>query len=384
MADTPRFLSYARQCIDSDDIAAVAAALQSDWLTTGPRVKQFEDEVAEFCGAKGAVAVSSGTAALHTALFGLGIGQGDEVIVPAMTFVASANCAAYLGARPVIVDVDADSLLISPKSVEANISKKTRAIVAVDYTGESCDYASLGELAERHGLPILSDSCHALGASFHSRPLGSVSDLTVFSFHPVKHITTMEGGMILSREGKYIDRMRSFRNHGNNSEVSERERVGTWYYEMQMLGFNYRLSDVQCALGISQLKKLPDWLENRRKLARLYTQRLTDVPGVIPLSTRAPSEHAYHLFVVRVKANEFGISRDDLYRRLREKGIGTNVHYMPIHLQPFYREQFGTRLGQCPNAEAAFSEILSLPLFNAMTESDVHRVVDAITEVKAF
>jgi UDP-4-amino-4,6-dideoxy-N-acetyl-beta-L-altrosamine transaminase len=370
-------LPYGRQCIDEDDIAAVVEVLRSDWLTTGPRVAEFEGAFAAETGAGEAVAVSSGTAALHLAMAALRIRPGDEVIVPALTFAASANCVVYCGGTPVFADIDAETLLLDPADVSRRITPRTRAIVAVDYAGQPCDYDALRALADEHGLALVADACHSLGATEHGRPTGSLADLTCFSLHPVKHITTGEGGMITTGDGELAARLRSLRNHGITTDHRERSESGAWFYEMVELGFNYRLTDFQCALGQSQLRKLPAWIERRQELASLYDAEFAKAPGVDRLAVRPDVSHAYHLYVVRVA------ERDRVFGTLRDAGIGANVHYVPVHLHPFYRERFGTGPGLCPVAEQAYAEILSLPLFPQMDDGDAAFVIEAVTAAAA-
>lgn len=366
---TQSFLPYGRQQIDEDDIAAVVAALRSDWLTTGPRVGDFEQAFASAVGATHAVAVSSGTAGLHAAMHVLGVGPGDEVIVPAITFVATANAVRFCGATPVFADVQPDTLLIDPDSVAQRITARTKVIVAVDYAGQPCDYAELTLLARQHGLALVADACHSLGASYQGQPVGSLADLNVFSLHPVKHITTGEGGMVTTADPQLAAALRRFRNHGIDSDHRQRTQSGTWRYDMVELGYNYRITDFQCALGESQLRKLPEWIAGRRRLAADYDQRFAEIEGALPLARRDDRDHAYHLYVVRLAAN-----RDGVFDSLRRAGIGANVHYMPVHLHSYYRGQLGTREGMCPVAESAFEHILTLPLFPAMTRPDVERV----------
>jgi len=367
------FLPYGRQSIDEDDIAAVVEALRSDWLTTGPRVGSFEAALAAATGSREAVAVSSGTAALHLAMLALRIGPGDEVIVPTLTFAASANCVTYCGGTPVFADVDASTLLIDPTAVARLITPRTRAIIAVDFAGQPCDYPALRAIADAHGLALVADACHSLGASLDGRPSGSLADLTCFSLHPVKHITTGEGGAVTTDDELLARRLRSLRNHGVTADRREREATGAWFYEMTELGFNYRLSDIACALGESQLRKLPAWIERRQELAARYDAKLGEaLPGVGRLTTRPGVSHAYHLYVTRVA------DRDTVFGLLRGAGIGANVHYIPVHLHPYYRERFGTCPGLCPVAEAAYAEIVSLPLFPQMGNADVDYVVDVL------
>ena len=438
-------IPYGRQTIDEDDIKAVVDVLRSDWLTTGPKVTEFEETFAQYVGAKHAVAVSSGTAALHVAMYAIGISPGDEVIVPPMTFAATANCVVFQGGTPVFADVDPDTLLLDSEQVEAKITLNTKAIIAVDYAGQPCDYDTLREIADRHDLVLVADACHALGAEYKGQKTGSLADLNIFSFHPVKHITTGEGGMITTDNAGLAERMRLFRTHGITrdpkcfSSLTSHRGVGPygpeaelqppasdppWFYEMVDLGYNYRMTDFQCALGISQLRKLPKFLERRREIAALYDEALEDIPGVEPLALRsdvlpaaqsvrrmaqsedcpstsssdplpsadrlrpfaprsmlhAPcSSHAYHLYVIRIDSIVLGTDRATLFTNLRKKGIGVNVHYIPVHLHPFYREKFHTSPGLCPNAEAAYEQIISLPMFPGMTDLDIEAVIEAIS-----
>ena len=371
-------IPYGRQEIDDADVAAVIEVLRSDWLTTGPKVEQFERDIAHYVGAKHAVAVSSGTAALHAAMYALGITSGDEVIVSSMTFAASANCIVFQEGLPVFADVDPDTLLIDPERVEEKIGPRTKAIVAVDYAGHPCDYDTLGVLAGKYRLKLVADACHSLGAALRSRPVGSLADMSVFSFHPVKHITTGEGGMVTTDDAVFAQRMRRFRNHGIATDHRERQSRGEWFYEMVDLGYNYRITDFQCALGMSQLHKLNEWIDRRQRIAGRYSGAFEDLPGIRPLAVRPQVSHAYHLFVIRVDAKDAGITRDQLFRTLREQGIGANVHYIPVHLHPFYRSRFNTGAGLCPVAEHAYREILSLPVFPGMTDEDVETVIEAV------
>lgn len=365
-------LPYGRHWIDEEDIDAVVRTLRSDWLTTGPAVEQFERAVADYTGARHAVAVSNGTAALHAAMFALGIGPGDEVIVPPLTFAATANCVVYQGATPVFADVAPDTLLLDPERAAEKISPRTKAIIAVDYAGQPCDYDALRSIAQAHGIALVADACHALGATYKGHRAGSLADLTAFSFHPVKPITTGEGGMITTNDAGLACRMRTFRNHGITTDHRERAQAGTWYYEMSDLGFNYRLSDLQCALGISQLRKLSAWVARRQQIASQYDAAFAGSDAVGPLRTRPEVSHAYHLYVVTTGR------RDALVSALREKGIAANVHYFPVYLHPYYRRRYGYTPGLCPVAEEAYRQILSLPIFPQMTDADVARVVAAV------
>lgn len=371
------FLPYGRQTIDEADIEAVVATLRSDWLTTGPMVPRFEEALVGACGTRFAVAVSSGTAALHAAMKAIGIGPGDEVIVPAMTFAATANAVVYCGGRPVFADVDPETLLISPESVSRLVSTRTKAVAAVDYAGQPCNYGELREITSDKHLKLVADACHAIGGSESGRKVGSLADISTLSFHPVKHVTTGEGGAVLTDDPELAAKARVFRNHGITTDHRQREGQGSWFYEMVDLGFNYRITDIQCALGVTQLAKLEGWVARRQELARRYDGALQGLPGVRPLAVRNGAKHAYHLYVVRVLAGN-GVDRAAVYSHLRAAGIGVNVHYVPVHLHPYYRREFGTGPGMCPVAEAAYGEILSLPMFPAMKDSDVDRVVDSL------
>ena len=374
-------LTYGRQIIDETDIREVAAVLKSDWLTTGPKIKEFEDEFAQFLGVSHAVAVSSGTAALHCAMHALGIVPGDEVIVPPMTFAATANCILYQGGSPVFADVEQETLLIDPVAVKKKITPKTKAIIAVDYAGQPCKYEELREIAHRHGIMLVADACHSLGATYNGRKVGTLADLSCFSFHPVKHITTGEGGMVVTNDPDMAAKIRCFRNHGFTTDHVQRDAQGTWYYEMHDLGFNYRITDFQCALGLSQLKKLPGWIEKRRQVAEHYAEELADLPFLRPLAIRGDLQHAYHLYVVRFKNGTNGISRDKLFSRLRAEGIGVNVHYIPVHLHPFYQKKFGNNIGNFPVAETAFKEIISLPMHAGLVDMDIDRVIQTVHDL---
>lgn len=388
-------LPYGHQWIDEADIRAVTEVLRSDWLTTGPKVGEFEQAFADFVGTKEAVAVNNGTAALHTAVYAAGIRLGDsahgitkegsipraEVIVPPMTFASSANCVVFQGGTPVFADVDPKTLLIDPAQVEAKITPRTKAIIAVDYAGQPCDYDALRSIASRHGLILIADACHALGGSYKGQQVGSLADLNAFSFHPVKPITTGEGGMITTDDPKLAQRMRIFRNHGITTDHRQREQQGSWFYEMVDLGYNYRLTDFQCALGISQLRKLPEWVKRRQEIAQRYDEAFAEIPAVEPLGVRNDVSHAYHVYMIRLDLSQLRVTRAKVFSALRAEGIGVNVHYIPAHLHPFYRERFGTGPGLCPVAEAAYERLITLPIFPRMNDDDVDDVIAAVRKV---
>jgi perosamine synthetase len=368
------FLPYGRQEIGDADIKAVVEALTSDWLTTGPRVAQFETAFAKYCGAAHGVAVNSGTAALHAAMRALKVGPGDEVIVPAITFAASANAAVYEGAVPVFADIEADTLLIDPERVAELITPRTRAIVAVDYGGQPADYDALRALTKGRDIAIVADACHAPGATYRGRMAGTLADISCFSFHPVKHLTTCEGGMALTADAAFAAHMRRFRNHGIDTDHRQRDSEGTFAYDMVELGYNYRLPDVQCALGIAQLARLPKWVNARQKVAAWYAEALTGIAHVTPLRVHGDRTNAHHLYVVKLDP---AISRKRAFAQLRAQGIGANVHYGPVYLHSFYRAR-GFGPGYCPVAEQVYEQILTLPMFPAMTQADVQRVASAL------
>ncbi len=377
-------LPYGRQQISEADIEAVCRVLKSDFLTTGPVVDAFERKVAQYTAAQYGVAVNSGTAGLHAAMNAIGIGPGDEVIVPPITFAATANSVVYQGGTPVFADVDPHTLLIDPDAAAEKITPSTKAIVCVDYAGQPCDYDALNRLADKHKLVLIADACHALGGYYKNKPVGSLAGMSVFSFHPVKPITTGEGGMVMTDDPDLAEKMRQFRNHGINRDFRTRQAEASWHYEISEPGFNYRLTDFQSALGMSQLEKLDEWVEKRNDLAGLYDAHFLSEPGtcdsVRPLDTLPHVRHARHLYVVRIDFEQLKIDKQAMFNHFRQQNIFLNVHYLPVHLHPFYQEKLGTRKGMCPVSEKAYDQIFSLPLFPGMTRADVHRVCTCFDE----
>lgn len=372
-------LPYARQQIDDADVAAVTAALRSDWLTTGPRVPEFERGLAAATGARHAVAFSSGTAALHGATVAAGLGPGDEAITTPMTFVATANAVLYAGAEPRFADVDPGTLLIDPARVAAAVTARTRALLPVDYAGQPADYAALRRIADAAPggpLTIIADASHSLGADRDGRAVGTLADLTVLSLHPAKILTTGEGGAVLTDRDDLAERLRRFRNHGIATELGART---DWTYAMVELGYNYRLTDIGAALGTSQLGRLDAFLARRRALAARYLERLAGHPA-LDLPVVAPgARSAWHFCFVQLRLDRLAVDRGAVYRALRAEGIGVNVHYIPVHAQPYYRERFpGLSL---PVAEGAYERLLTLPLHAGMTDADVDDVVAALDKV---
>ena len=373
-------LPYGHHTMTEADVAAVARALQADWITGGPGVAEFERCLAARVGAAHGVAVSSGTAALHVAAFAAGLRPGDEAIVPPLTFAATANAVLYLGATPVFADVRPDTLTLDPDCVAGKITPRTRAILGVDFAGLPCDWDRLRALAERKGARLLDDAAHALGATYRGRPLGAVADVTAFSFHPVKHVTTGEGGMVTTEDAALAERARRFRNHGITSEASDRFSRGQWHYEMVDLGFNYRLTDLQCALGLSQFQRLDDALARRRAIATRYRTALAGAPGLTLQALPAGYEHAWHIFPILLDLDRLAGDRRAVFAALRAEGIGVNVHYIPVYWHPYY-QRLGYAKGLCPVAEAAYERLITLPLFPAMNDADVEDVLTAVRKV---
>ena len=378
-------LPYGRQSIGEDDIQAVADVLRSDWLTTGPKVAEFEEAFAAWVGAKHAVSFSSGTAALHGAAFAAGLKPGDEAITTPMTFAATANCVLYQGATPIFADVSADTLNLDAEQVAERMTPRTRAVLPVDYAGHPADLDAIKELAARHGLVVIEDASHALGAEYKGSRAGSVADMTVFSFHPVKHLATGEGGMVTTDRADYAETLRRFRNHGISSDARQRQSEGQWHYEMVLLGFNYRLTDIACALGLSQLKKLEGNLSRRRQIAARYAAAFRDLEAVTAPVVRADVNPAWHLYPIRLNLEKLAAdrieARGQVFRALRAENIGVNVHYIPVHLHPYYRDRLGHRAGEYPIAEDAYERLISLPMFHGMSDGDVEDVIRALQKV---
>jgi perosamine synthetase len=374
-------LPYGRQSIDENDIKAVVEVLHSDWLTTGPKVAEFEESFAARVGSSHAISFSSGTAALHAAAFAAGLQSGDEAITTPMTFAATANCVLYQGATPVFADVSRDTLNLDPAHVVEKISSRTRAILPVDYAGHPADLGPIIELARKHDLIVIEDACHALGAEYRGQKVGAIADMTVFSFHPVKHITTGEGGMVTTNNAHLAECLRRFRNHGISSDARARQKAGQWHYEMVTLGYNYRLPDFACALGIQQLRRLDQNLARRRAIAAKYTAAFRDIPGVITPAVRHDVNPAWHLYPIRLDLARLTADRAEIFRALRAENIGVNVHYIPVHYHPYYRERFGSHDGEFPVAEDSYARLVSLPMFYGMSDQDVEDTIAAVHKV---
>lgn len=370
------YIPYGRQTIDEKDIQAVVDVLRSDYLTTGPNVAEFEKKVADYVGAKYAVAVSNGTAALHIACLAAGIGQGDEVITSPMTFAASSNCVLYCGGTPVFADILSDTYNIDVSDIERKITKDTKAIIPVHYTGQPCDMDAITALAKKHQLIVIEDAAHALGASYKGAMIGSLSDMTCFSFHPVKPITTGEGGMVVTNDESLYKRLLLFRSHGiTRDEDLMTENQGGWYYQQLELGYNYRITDISCALGSSQLDKLDDFIEARRKIAKRYDEAFVDVKGVQIPAQKKECQSGWHLYMIQVLEKD----RKEVFDKLREAGIGVNLHYIPVYQHPYYQRN-GYADCHCTNAEQFYSRAISLPIFPALTEKQQQYVIDKVLE----
>lgn len=388
-------IPYGRQTIEPADVEAVRSALTSDWLTQGPEVEAFERDLAAALGVRHVVAVSSGTAALHLACLAAGVGPGDLVLTSAITFAASANCALYCGADAGLVDIDPATACLDVEALRRAASdaggRRLRAVVPVDFAGQPAALEEVAEIARELGALVIEDACHALGAEWRDRSGawhrvgdGVGVDLVCFSFHPVKHITTGEGGAVATGDAALAERLRMLRTHGITRDPARLERnEGPWYYEMQALGFNYRITDVQCALGRSQLRRLGTWVARRRQIARRYDEAFATLRGITPLGERDGVQSAYHLYVVRVDGGKVPGGRGRLFAQLRARGLGVQVHYIPVHYHPYYQQRFGYRRGQFPHAERYYEEALSLPMYPGLSDADVECVIATVREAVA-
>ena len=365
--------------ISEEDKKAVMQALNSRWLTGGPRTKEFEELFTRYTRSKYSVAVNSCTAALHLAMRALNIGSGDEVIVPVLTFAATANAALFVGAKPIFADVDEKTFNISPREIEQRITEKTKAVIVVHYGGQPCDMKEIMEIAEDHNIEVVEDCAHALGALYRGKNAGTFGAVGCFSFYPTKIITTIEGGMATTEDEQTANKMRVLRDHGMTKTAFDREDKASWYYDVVDLGYNYRMNEVQAVLGIVQLKRIDDINEKRCTAAKYYTKRLSDIEGIITPYEAEDRTHLYHLYVIRVLQEKFGVNRDELFRDLSASGIGTSVHYTPLHQLTFYKKLCSGKQS-FPVAERVSKEILSLPLFPTMSKSQIDFVAEEIAK----
>lgn len=379
-----KFLPYGHQWIDDNDVKAVTDVLKSDWITQGPKVVEFERLVASYCDAKYAVAFSSGTAALHAASFAAGISNGDEVITTPITFAADGNCVLFMGGTVKFADIKNDTYNIDPQKIKENITSRTKAIIAVDYSGQPCDIDEINEIAEKHNLIVIEDATHAIGAEYKGKKVGGLADLNIFSFHPVKTITTGEGGMVLTNNKNNYENLKDFRTHGITKDPKKMlKNEGEWYYEMHHLGYNYRLTDFQCALGISQFKKLEKFIERRREIAARYNESFSELKEIVIPYEKKDVKSAYHLYMIQLNLEKFKVGRKEIFDALRAENIGVHVHYIPLHLQLYYQEKFGYREGDFPIAEEYYKRAITLPLFPKMND-DVNDVINAVEKVINF
>ncbi|OPX34358.1 MAG: UDP-4-amino-4,6-dideoxy-N-acetyl-beta-L-altrosamine transaminase [Desulfobacteraceae bacterium 4484_190.2] len=375
------FIPYGRQSIDEEDIRAVVSVLKSDWLTQGPAVEQFEKEFAAYCGARHAVAVSSGTAALHLAAIAAGFAQGDQVITTPITFVATANSIVYTGAEPVFVDVEPETACIDAGLIRQNISGSTRGIIPVHFAGQPCDMETIYSIANENDLVIIEDAAHAMGAEYRVKRrwyrVGACahSDMTIFSLHPVKHIAAGEGGVITTNRESLAEQLRMLRSHGITRDVSRMSsNHGPWWYEMQSLGYNYRLTDIQSALAKSQLKKLDNFVTRRRKIARMYDEAFSQEPMIAPLVQKPGTRSSFHIYVLLCRR----LDRKEFFQRLRTRDIGVNVHYIPIYQQPYYRRRYSVLPDNFPCSESYYNNAITIPLYPSMSDMQVKKVIDIV------
>lgn len=374
------FIPYGKQHIDNKDISEIVKILKSDWLTQGPKIKEFEKAVAKYCDAKYAVVVSSGTAALHAAYSVAGMGFGDEVIISSLNFAAASNIIAIIGGKPVFVDIQKDTLNMEFKNLEKKITRKTKAIIPVDFAGHPCDLDEIMRIAKKHNLLVIEDAAHALGSEYRGRKIGSIADMTIFSFHPVKLITTGEGGMILTNNRKFYNKLKKFRHHG----IVKKPNKGGWYYEIEEPGLNIRITDMQCALGLNQFRKLEKFIKKRREIVAEYNNAFKNINGIIIPSEREYVKSSYHLYIIQLDLNIIKTSRKKIFEELQKRNIGVQVHYVPLHLQPFYRKKFGYKKGDFPIIENYYKGAITLPLFPKMTDVQIEKVIKTVKEIIKF
>jgi dTDP-4-amino-4,6-dideoxygalactose transaminase len=367
--------------VTKEEKKAMLEALSSRWLTGGPRAREFEKMFARYLDTKHAIAVNSCTAALHLAMRALDIGRGDEVIVPVFTFAATANAPLFVGAKPVFADIDEKTFNISPKDIQNKITEKTKAIIVVHYGGQPCDMKEIMQIAKRHNLHVVEDCAHSLGAEYMGQKTGSIGTIGCFSFYPTKIITTLEGGMATTNDEEIAKQIKVLREHGMTKGAFDREKTATWYYDVVNLGYNYRLNEVQSTLGISQLKRIDEINKKRIEAAHYYTKKLKQINGIIPPYEAKDRTHVYHLYAIRVVKQKRGINRDELYKKLSNKGIGLSVHYTPLHLLTFYKKTLGYKTGDFPIAEQISKEVLSLPIYPTITKTQIDYVVKEISKI---
>ncbi len=376
-----KLIPYSRQNISKEDINAVISTLNSDFLTQGPKIVEFEEALAKFCKAKYAAVLNSGTAALHASYFALGLSKGDEFIVPSMTFAATSNAGLYLGAKPIFIDVEKDTGNIDVSKIEEKITKKTKLISPVHFGGLPADLLKIRKIAKKHKLFVVEDASHALGATYKDSKIGdsNYSDTTVFSFHPVKHITTGEGGAVLTNNKKLYEKVMLFRSHGITKKEFKNKADGDWYYEMQELGFNYRITDLQAALGLSQMKKASQFVKRRQEIALIYKKRFKENPFFKMQSEKDYGKSAYHLYPILLN-DKYIKFKSKIFKELRDNKLWVQVHYIPVYLHPYYRN-LGYKKGLSPNAEDFYRREISIPIYPGMTNEDVNYVIKTLFNV---
>lgn len=380
-----RFLPYGTQWFDEKEINEVVDSLKSSWITTGPKMQFFEEKFKKFRESKYAVAVNSGTAALHISTSTIDIKPGDEVITTPLTFVASANCVVYRGGTPVFADIKKDTYNIDPNEIRKKITDKTKAIIPVHFAGQPCDMDEIKEIAEENDLYIIEDAAHAVDAEFKGKKIGSIGDLTVFSFHPVKNMTTAEGGMVTTNNDKFYEKLLMFRTHGISKDAAKRfGKEGGYYYDMQYLGFRYNLSELHAALGIHQLNKLPTFQKRRREIVKIYNRELENYDEITIPFVKKNIKHSWHLYIIQLNLEKLRVDRDFIFKALRAENIGVNVHYIPVHFHSYYQEKFGLKKGILPNVEWLYPRLLTIPLFPKMSNDDVYDVINALVKVLKY
>ncbi|MFX1297589.1 MAG: UDP-4-amino-4,6-dideoxy-N-acetyl-beta-L-altrosamine transaminase, partial [Promethearchaeota archaeon] len=373
------FLPYGTQWLDNEEIEEVIDTLKSAWITTGPKMKKFEDMFKNYIGSKFSVAVNSGTAALHISTSSIDINPGDEVITTPLTFVASANCIVYRGGTPILADIKRDTYNIDPNEIRKRITPKTKAIIPVHFAGQPCEMDEILEIAEENDLYLIEDAAHAIDAEYKGKKIGNISDLTIFSFHPVKNITTAEGGMVTTNDEDLYEKLLMYRTHGITKDSEKRfGKSGDYSYDMQYLGFRYNLSELHAALGIHQLNKLKSFQRRRREIVEIYNKEFQSIEEIqIPI-VKSNVKHSWHLYVIQIDINKLRVDRDYIFRALRGENIGVNVHYIPIHYHSFYQKNFGLKKGILPNVEWLFPRLITIPLYPRMTDEDVFDVINAL------
>ncbi len=376
------FLPYGKQWLNDKEIEEVTNCLKSNWITTGPKMRLFEEDFKKYIGCKYSIAVNSGTAALHISTSSININPGDEAITTPLTFVASANCVVYRGGTPILADIKKDTYNIDPNEIKKKITSKTKAIIPVHFAGQPCDMDEISEIAEENDLYIIEDAAHAVDAEYKARKIGNISDLTIFSFHPVKNMTTAEGGMVTTNNKELYDKLLMFRTHGISKDAVKRfGKEGGYYYDMKYLGFRYNLSELHAALGIHQLRKLVTFQKRRREIVKLYNRELENLEEITIPFVKENIKHSWHLYILQINLEKLRVDRDFIFKALREENIGVNVHYIPVHYHSYYQNKFGLNKNILPNVEWLFPRLLTIPLFPKMTDNDAYDVINALEKV---